>query len=111
MSNQQRNRKPSKTQQARTEKKRETRYKRMRKKISPEITMTAEEKYRQRIKRMEDVLDLLPAGITLNDVKIGFIKKVVRENNGSYIFAAREMDITYCSVASWMDKKFQLKVK
>jgi len=83
----------------------------MRKKISPEITMNAEEKYRQRIKRMEDVLDLLPAGITLKDVKIGFIKKVVRENNGSYIFAAREMDITYCSVASWMDKKFQLKVK
>lgn len=52
--------------------------------------------------KMREILELLPAGITLRRVKFAFVDKVINRNKGNLTAAAREMCVPYRTLVNWV---------
>lgn len=52
--------------------------------------------------RMRIVLDKLPKGLTMKDVKFAFVDKVVNSHEGNLTRAAKELDISYRTMCDWV---------
>lgn len=55
-----------------------------------------------RDEKMRQILDLLPSGITLHQVKYAFVDKVINACKGNLSAAAREMAVPYRTLVCWV---------
>jgi hypothetical protein len=69
----------------------------MRKKIKIKITPKA---------KMRIILDRLPPGLTLNDVKFAFVDKVVNYHEGNLTRAGLELNVSYRTICDWIHGDF-----
>jgi transcriptional regulator with PAS, ATPase and Fis domain len=69
----------------------------MKKKIRIKITPKA---------KMRIILDKLPQGLTMEEVKFAFVDKVVNFHEGNLTRAAEELNVSYRTICDWIHGKF-----
>ena len=56
--------------------------------------------------KMRIMLDKLPEGLSLNDIKFAFIDKVVNFHEGNLTRAAEELQVSYRTICDWIHGDF-----
>ncbi len=52
--------------------------------------------------RMRFILETLPEGLTMEDVKFGFVDKVMNFHEGNLTRAADELQVSYRTLCDWV---------
>lgn len=56
--------------------------------------------------KMRIMLDKLPEGLSLNDIKFAFVDKVVNFHEGNLTRAAEELQVSYRTICDWIHGDF-----
>ena len=56
--------------------------------------------------KMRIMLDKLPEGLTLEDIKFAFVDKVVNFHEGNLTRAAEELQVSYRTICDWIHGDF-----
>ncbi len=56
--------------------------------------------------KMRIMLDKLPEGLTLEDIKFAFVDKVVNFHEGNLTRAAEELKVSYRTICDWIHGDF-----